>query len=103
MAFSQRENCRWHMLEIQLHHVEKKWGESLDEFDDEYFNFDGEFDATIARKTHSSLIVSGSMVDVYIRELGSMMLSRLSRGKITGIQCSQVGPYFRQKSLFGTF
>ena len=71
---------------MQLHHVEKKWGESLDEFDDEYFNFDGEFDATIERKTHSSLIVSGPMVDVYIRELGSMMLSRLSRGKITGIQ-----------------
>ena len=74
------------MLEMQLHHVEKKWGESLDEFDDEYFNFDGEFDATIERKTHSSLIVSGPMVDVYIRELDSMMLSRLSRGEITGIQ-----------------
>ena len=56
--------------------------------EEEFYNCDGEFDATIERKTHSNLIVSGPMVDVYIKELGSMMLSRLSKGKFTGIQQS---------------
>ena len=42
----------------------------------------------IERKTHSNLVVSGPMVDVYIKELGSMMLIRLSKGRLTGIQQS---------------
>ena len=88
MSLSQRENCRWHVLEMKLHHVEKKWEGCLEELDEEFYNCDGEFAATIERKTHSNLIVSGLIVDVYIKDLGSMMLSRLSKGRLTGIQQS---------------
>ena len=84
----QRENCRWHMLEMKLHHVETKWEGCLEELDEQFYNCDGEFDATIERKTHSNLIVSCPMVDVYIKGLGSMMLSRLSKGRLTVIQQS---------------
>ena len=80
MSLSQRENCRWHVLETKLHHVEKKWEKCLEELDEEFYNCYGEFDATIERKTHSNLIVSGPIVDVYIKELWS--------GSLTGIQQS---------------
>ena len=64
MLLSQRENWRWHVLEMELHHVEKKWEGCLDELEEEFYNCYGEFDATIERKTHSNLIVNGPMVDV---------------------------------------
>ena len=76
------------MLEKKLHHVEKEWVGCLEELDEEFYNCYGEFDATIERETHSNLIVSGPMVDVYIKELGSMTLIRLSKGRLTGIQQS---------------
>ena len=40
------------------------------------------------RSTHAKLIVSGPMVDTYLKELGNLMLNKLSRGKITGIQAT---------------
>ena len=73
---------------MKLHHVEKKWEGCLEELDEELYNCDGEFDATIERKIHSNLIASGPMVDVYIKKLGSMILSILSNGRLTGIQQS---------------
>ena len=73
---------------MKLHHVEKKWERCLEELDEEFYNCYGEFDATIGRKTHSNLTVSGPMVDVNIKELGSMILVRLSKGRLAGIQQS---------------
>ena len=66
----------------------EKWEGYLDELDEEFYNCYGECDATIERKTHSNLIVSGPMVDVHIKELGSMMLVKLSKRRLTGIQQS---------------
>ena len=67
MSLSQRENCRWLVLEMKLHHVEKTWEGCLEGLDEEFYDCDGEFDTTIERKTHSKLIVSGPMVDIYIK------------------------------------
>ena len=37
MALSQRENCRWHLLEMKLHHVEEKWENCLEEVGEEIY------------------------------------------------------------------
>ena len=86
MALSQRKNCRWHLLEMKLHHVEEKWENCLEEVEEEIYSCDGELDPTIEKKSHSNLIVSGPMFDVYLKELGQVLFSRLSKRKGTGIQ-----------------
>ena len=65
MAFSQRENCHWFELELKTRFVENQWQNE--------------------KAAHAKLIVSGPMVDCYIKEFASQMMSRLSRGKHTGI------------------
>ena len=47
IPLSQRENCSWNVLEMKLHHVEKKCEGCLEELDEEFYNCYGEFDATI--------------------------------------------------------
>ena len=81
---SVRETCHWFELENKLHHVSKEWQEVTD-LGDEFYSYDGILDASAEKDTHSNLIVCGPMLDTYIKELGSLMLNKLSRGKVTGI------------------
>lgn len=81
---SERETCHWYELELKLHHVRKEWKEAT-YLGDTFYSLDGALDPSAEKDTHSNLMVSGPILDTYIKELGSFMLNKLSRGKVTGI------------------
>ena len=65
--------------------VQSKWESVIDKSDD-FYSFDGILDGALEKKCNSRLIVSGPLVDVYLKELGGIMFSKLCRGKATGVQ-----------------
>ena len=74
--------------------VDGKW-QSLIEFTDEemeevFYSLNGELDAAVEKKWNSRLVVCGPLIHDYILEFGSGMLNRLQRGKITGIQSTNL-------------
>ena len=71
MALSVREQCRWFELELKTTEVQSKW-ESVINKSDEFYSFDGRLDGALERKCNSRLIVSGPLVDVYLKELGAL-------------------------------
>ena len=77
MANSERESCHWFELGMKLHRVGSEWEDATD-FGDEYYSFSGTLDPSAEKKCHSKLIVCGTVLDTYLKELG----------KITGIQKS---------------
>ena len=85
MALSEREVCPWFHLELKLHHVEEKWEATIKEDKDSY-TLNGILDSVVEKKCNSKLMVSGPLIHVYLKELGSIMLHKLCRGKMTGIQ-----------------
>ena len=85
MAFSQRENCPWFELQLKTHFFEKQWQNELADMEDSYFSINWELNSRIEKAAHAKLIVSGPMVDCYIKEFANQMMSRLSRGKHTWI------------------
>lgn len=82
---STRESCPWFELELNLHMVNDEWKDIID-LDNDFYSLGGALNPTIERETNTQLIVAGPMLDTYIKELGSMMVNILSRGKATGIQ-----------------
>ena len=85
MALSKRKVCLWIHLELKLHHVEEKWEATIKEDEDSY-TLNGIHDNVVEKKCNSKLMVSGPLIHVYLKELGSLMLHKLCRGKMTGIQ-----------------
>ena len=88
-GLSTREQCPFFELELQLHCVKEKWlSVTSKDGDDSYYSLDGALDAANEKASNNNLIVSGPMVVCYLKELGNQMHSKLTRGKITGIQSS---------------
>ena len=85
MALSEREVCPWFHLELKLHHVEEKWEATIKEDEDSY-TLKGILDSVVEKKCNGKLMVSGPLIHVYLKELGTIMLHKLCRGKMTGIQ-----------------
>jgi hypothetical protein len=85
MALSVREQSLWFQLELKTNEVQSEW-ESVINKSDEFYSHDGRLDGALEKKCNSRLIVSGPLVDVYLKELGGVMFSKLCRGKATGIQ-----------------
>lgn len=85
MASSARELCPWFHLELEIHNVEKEWEKIIDNKGESYFSL-GYLDPKTEKKCNSKLVVSGPMLHVYIKELGSLMLNKLARSKGTGVQ-----------------
>ena len=83
---SVRENCPWFQLELKLHEVDNKWEYLIDLGREFYAMMDDELYPTLEKKCNSKLIVSGPLVHTYIKEICSLMLNKLNRGKITGVQ-----------------
>ena len=88
-GLSTREQCPFFELELQLHCVKEKWlSVTNKDGDDNYYSLDGALDAANEKASNNNLIVSGPKVACYLKELGNQMHSKLTRGKITGIQSS---------------
>ena len=85
MALSVREQCRWFELELKTTELQSKW-ESIINKSDEFYSSYGSLDGVLEKKCNSRLIVSGPLIDVYLKELGGIMFSKMCRGKATGIQ-----------------
>ena len=85
MALSVREQCRWFDLELKTTELQSKW-ESVINKSDEFYSSDGSLYGVLEKKCNSRLIVSGSLIDVYLKELGDIMFSKMCRGKAAGIQ-----------------
>ena len=82
---SVREKCQWFDLELKVTEVQGKW-ESLIDLPEEFYSSNGTLDGALEKKCNSRLVVSGPLVDVYVKEMGGIMFSKLCRGKATGIQ-----------------
>ena len=82
---STRESCPWFELELKLHMVNDQWEDVINS-DEKFYSLDGALNPTIEREANTRLIVAGPMLDTYIKELGSIIINILSRGKGTGIQ-----------------
>ena len=84
---SQRENNSWFYLELKLNEVNSIWRKLIEE-DLSLIEFDDYLCPRVERMAHANLIVSGPMVDLYIKDMGQTMHNRLCRGKVTGLQSS---------------
>ena len=73
--------------------VDGKWQsliEFADEMEEEFYSLDGELDADVEKNWTSKLVVCGPLIHDYTLELGNGMLNRLQKGKITGIQSTNL-------------
>ena len=82
---SVREDCHWFDFELQLHHVQDAWETVTEKKEEQFYSYDCELDSKVEKKVNTQLIVSGPMIDVYLKELGSQILHKLYREKTTGI------------------
>ena len=90
---SEREDCPWFKLELKMHQrLDGKWLSLIEftdkEVEEEFHSVNGELDAVVEKRWNSKLVVCGPLIHDYICELGKGMLSKLQKGRITGIQCT---------------
>ena len=76
---SAREDNHWFKIEHKLNGVKDAWDDVVDQEDDDYFSFGGKLKGTVEKVCNASLILAGPMIETYIKELGSLILNKLSR------------------------
>ena len=88
MASSERGADFFKKLELQSKILQSEWKKYVDEQDDESIFGMTVLNASLEKRWASGLILVAPMIDLYIKELGRMMLNKLGRGKNTGIHAS---------------
>ena len=87
---SVREKNHWFKVEHKLNRVHDSWDEIVDEEDADYFSFDGKLRGDIEKSCNTGLALIGPILETYIKELGVLILNKLSLGRATGL--SRAGP-----------
>ena len=103
MATSERGADFFKKLELQSKILQSEWKKYIDEQDEESIFGMAVFNASLEKRWGSGLFLVPPMIDLYIKELGRMMLNKLGRGKNTGIHSSTkvVIPWQVMTSIMG--
>lgn len=88
---SERNGKFWIHNELKLSSFEARWFQKLNEEEDRTmtttpdYSMNGVLDRELERTLGNRVVLAGPMVDTYLKEIGCLMSSRLSRSKVTGI------------------
>lgn len=81
----ERDTKYWNSLELKSSAIEEIWKNTVDEIQDDFLSMGGALDAQVERDTTRMVLVA-PMLDLYIKEIGIGFLSKLGRGRNTGLQ-----------------